>query len=68
MNKDKFFCKIKVTNLYTKVEYIHNNVPYKHVEMLNFSPNLEVDILGQYREGSYEGSKTLEKDRNSIVF
>jgi hypothetical protein len=68
MNNNKFFCKIKVTNLNTKVVYIHAKVPYEHVEMLKLNPNLEVDILGQYRDGGYESRKTLSKDRGSITF
>ena len=67
MNKDNFFCKIKVTNLNTKAVYIHGKVPYEHVEMLKLSPNLEVDILGHYRENTREKSKTLQKDRNSNI-
>ena len=67
MNKYNFFCKIKVTNLDTKVVYIHGKVPYEHVEMLKLSPNLEVDILGHYRENTNEARKTLQKDRNSNI-
>ena len=67
MNKDNYFCKIKVTNLNTKVVYIHDKVPYEHVEMLKLSPNLEVDILGHHREDAHENRKTLQKDRDSII-
>jgi hypothetical protein len=67
MSKDNFFCKIKVTNLDTKAVYIHGKVPYEHVEMLKLNPNLEVDILGHYRDGGDEYRKTLQKDRNSII-
>jgi hypothetical protein len=67
MNKEKFFCKIKVTNLYTKAVYFHNKVPYEHVEMLKLSPNLEVDILGHHREDAHENREALEQDCNSII-
>lgn len=67
MSKDNFFCKIKVTNLNTKIVYIHGKVPYEHVEMLKLSPNLEVDILGHYRENAHENRKTLQKDRDTNI-
>jgi hypothetical protein len=67
MSNDNFFCKIKVTNLDTKAVYIHSKVPYEHVEMLKLNPNLEVDILGHYRDGSNENRKTLQKDMDNIT-
>ena len=68
MNKDNYFCKIKVTNLDTKVVYIHGKVPYEHVEVLKLNPNLEVDILGQHREGSDEERNPLQEAHNSFIF
>ena len=67
MNKDKIFCKIKVTNLDTKAVYIHGKIPYEHVEVLKLSPNLEIDILGHYREGGNEDRETSQEDYNSII-
>ena len=67
MSKDNHFCKIKVTNLDTKAVYFHSKVPYEHVEMLKLSPNLEIDILGHYREGGYEDRETLQENYNDII-
>ncbi len=68
MNKDNFFCNIKVTNLDTKAVYFHSKVPCEHVEMLKLNPNLEVDVLGHYGDSNDENRKTLQKDRDSITF
>lgn len=49
------FLKIKVTNLDSKQEYIHSNVPIDHVEMIRMNPNLKVEVIGRSR-GSRRGS------------
>lgn len=41
--------KIKVTNLESKQEYIHSNVPIDHVEMIRMNPNLKVEVIGRNR-------------------
>jgi len=41
--------KIKVTNLDSKQEYIHSNVPLDHVEMIKMNPNLRVEVIGRSR-------------------
>lgn len=41
--------KIKVTNLDTKQEFVHSNVPIDHVEMIRMNPNLKVEVLGRGR-------------------
>ena len=61
------FCKIKVTNLQSKAVYFHSRVPYKHVEMLMFSPNLSVDVLGQYREYQNERNYSKKGSDKSII-
>lgn len=43
------FLKIKVTNLGSRQEYIHSNVPIDHVEMLRLNPNLKVEVIGRSR-------------------
>ena len=43
--------KIKVTNLDTKQEFVHSNVPIDHVEMIRMNPNLKVEVLGRRRSG-----------------
>jgi len=68
MSKVNHFCRIKVTNLDTKVVYFHSKVPYEHVEMLKLSPNLEIDILGHYREGGDESRETSQEDYNGVIF
>jgi len=67
MSKLNRFCRIKVTNLNTKEMYFHNKVPYEHVEMLKLSPNLEIDILGHYREGGYENEEISQENYNGII-
>jgi len=56
------FLKIKVTNLESKQEYIHSNVPIDHVEMIRMNPNLKVEVIGRNRaprRGSdYEGDNS----------
>jgi hypothetical protein len=68
MSKLNRFCRIKVTNLDTKVVFFHNKVPYEHVEMLKLSPNLEIDILGHYREGGDESREASQEDYNGVIF
>lgn len=46
------FLKIKVTNLGSRQEYIHSNVPIDHVEMLRLNPNLKVEVIGRSRNGN----------------
>ena len=41
--------KIRVTNLDTKAEFVHSNVPLDHVEMIRLNPNLRVEVLGRSR-------------------
>jgi hypothetical protein len=67
MSKNNYFCKIKVTNLDTKAVYFHNKVPYEHVEMLKLSPNLEIDILGHYRDGGDENKEPSQEDYNGVI-
>lgn len=43
------FLKIKVTNLDSKQEYIHSNVPIDHVEIIRMNPNLKVEVIGRNR-------------------
>ena len=52
---NNLFLKIKVTNLDSKQEYIHSNVPIDHVEMIRMNPNLKVEVIGRSR-GSRRGS------------
>ena len=66
-NINNNFCNIKVTNLDTKVVYIHDKVPCEHIEILKLNPNLEVDILDEHRDGKDENRKILSKDRGSIT-
>lgn len=56
------FLKIKVTNLDSKQEYIHSNVPIDHVEIIRMNPNLKVEVIGRSR-GSRRGSGS--EDANS---
>ena len=65
MNKNKFFYEIKVVNLDTDSVYFHSKVPCEHLEMLKLNPNLEIDILGHYREGGYENEKTKYRNYKS---
>ena len=53
--------KIKVTNLDTKQEFVHSNVPIDHVEMIRMNPNLKVEVLGRGR-GRGRRSARNEKD------
>ena len=53
-------------NLNTKAEYFHGKVPYEHVEMLKLNPNLEVKVLGHYREGGYEKESSSNKEYQTI--
>lgn len=53
--------KIKVTNLDTKQEFVHSNVPIDHVEMIRMNPNLRVEVLGRGR-GRGRRSARNEKD------
>jgi|ETNvirenome_6_85_1030632.scaffolds.fasta_scaffold01697_5 hypothetical protein len=46
------FLKIKVTNLGSKQEYVHSNVPIDHVEMIRLNPNLRVEVIGRSRTGN----------------
>jgi hypothetical protein len=66
VSKDFKLYEIKVTNLRTKAVYIHNKVPYEHVEMLKLNPNLEIDIMGENREKQNGLYKTLQKGYCSI--
>jgi len=65
-NRDNLYYKIKVLNLNTKAEYFHGKVPYEHVEMLKLNPNLEVKVLGHYREGGYEKESSSNKEYQTI--
>ena len=53
--------KIKVTNLDTKQQFVHSNVPIDHVEMIRMNPNLRVEVLGRGR-GRGRRSARNEKD------
>ena len=50
--------KIRVTNLDTKAEFVHSNVPLDHVEMIRLNPNLRVEVLGRSR--GRVSNRTLE--------
>jgi hypothetical protein len=36
--------------------------------MLKLSPNLEIDILGHYREGGDESKEASQEDYNGVIF
>ena len=62
MNNQDVMLKIRVTNLDSDVEYTHNRVPLDHVEILNLSPNLKIEVLGQsraQREDEYEADNSI---------
>ena len=54
--------KIKVTNLDTKQEFVHSNVPIDHVEMIRMNPNLKVEVLGR---GRGRGRRSARNEENS---
>lgn len=60
--------KIRVTNLDTKAEFVHSNVPLDHVEMIRLNPNLRVEVLGRSR-GRVSNrpleNKNVQKDTRS---
>ena len=67
MNYDNYLCKIKVTNLKTKAVFIHRDVPREHVQMLTMNPNLDVDVMGSYRNfnNGYKNSRKIRSNTNS---
>lgn len=54
--------KIKVTNLDTKQQFVHSNVPIDHVEMIRMNPNLRVEVLGRARG---RGRRSARNEKNS---
>ena len=66
MNRHSFCYKVRVKNLTTSIVYLHNKIPFEHVEMLKLNPNLEIEILGRYREYYNEEDEVLQEiDINS---
>lgn len=60
--------KIRVTNLDTRAEFVHSNVPLDHVEMIRLNPNLRVEVLGRSRgRGNNQPleNKNAQKDTRS---
>ncbi len=60
--------KIRVTNLDTKAEFVHSNVPLDHVEMIRLNPNLRVEVLGRSRGRVFNRpleNKNVQKDTRS---
>jgi len=53
------FLKIKVTNLDSKQEYIHSNVPIDHVEIIRMNPNLKVEVIGRNRAARRESDDKI---------
>ncbi len=61
MNRHSFCYKVRVKNLTTSIVYLHNKIPFEHVEMLKLNPNLEIEILGRYREYYNEEDEVLQE-------
>ena len=61
MNRHSFCYKVRVKNLTTSIVYLHNKIPFEHVEMLKLNPNLEIEVLGKYREYYNEEDKALQE-------
>lgn len=61
MNRHSFCYKVRVKNLTTSIVYLHNKIPFEHVEMLKLNPNLEIEILGKYREYYNEEDEALQE-------